>query len=112
LPVRSDLPGKKSAGPPAVDPPAAKKSYVIPFELGELHVPIVLLNSKGQPLMLFDLIHALKKAGAFNQAKATQLEAWSRIRNHAAHGEFDQFGRQDIGDMVKVIKEFIATYLE
>jgi hypothetical protein len=27
--------------PPAVDPPTAKKSYVIPFEISELHVPIV-----------------------------------------------------------------------
>lgn len=72
---------------------------------------IPIKNAKGEPLMLFDLTHALKKSGLFNQVKATQLEGWARIRNHAAHGEFDQFTRQDVETMVKGIKDFLGSYL-
>lgn len=71
--------------------------------------PIATVNSKGEPLTLNPLIDALKKAGVFNELKAKQLRAWADIRNKAAHGEFDQFSRQDVEVMIRGIEDFLAT---
>ncbi len=68
-------------------------------------------NAKGNPLTLSPLIVALKKADVFKQTMAAQLEAWAHIRNKAAHGEFDQFTRQDVEAMIAGIKNILANYL-
>jgi hypothetical protein len=57
------------------------------------------------------LIDDLRKAGAFIETKAKQLRAWAAIRNHAAHGEFDQFARTDVEAMIPGINTFLADYL-
>lgn len=64
----------------------------------------------GEQKTLDPLITDLKKAGVYNEAKAKQLRAWAAIRNHAAHGEFDEFGRKDVEDMIRGIKNFLADY--
>ena len=73
--------------------------------------PITTENTKGVPLMLNALIDKLKKAGVYNEATAKQLRAWADIRNHAAHGEFDQFKRSQVELMVQGIDNFLANYL-
>ncbi|HWQ90493.1 MAG TPA: DUF4145 domain-containing protein [Clostridia bacterium] len=73
--------------------------------------PIAVKDSKGNPKTMCPLIDDLKKAGAFNEAKAKQLRAWADIRNLAAHGEFAQFKRSDVEGMVAGISNFLADYL-
>ena len=63
------------------------------------------------PLTLNPLIDALKKAELFNELKAKQLRAWADIRNAAAHGNFDEFSRSDIEQMINGVKDFLATYM-
>ena len=53
----------------------------------------------------------LKKAGVFNELRAKQLRAWADVRNNAAHGEFDQFQRADVEQMIQGISNFLADYL-
>ena len=73
---------------------------------------ISLTTSRGEPKTLNPLVDDLKKAGLFNEAKAKQLRAWAAIRNHAAHGEFDQFSRKDVEQMIQSIKSFLADYVK
>jgi len=72
--------------------------------------PISTNKSNGEQKTLDPLITDLRKARVFNETKAKQLRAWAAIRNHAAHGEFDQFTRKDVEDMMRGIKTFLAKY--
>jgi len=74
--------------------------------------PIPITTSSGNPKTLNPLIDDLKKTGVFNEAKAKQLRAWAAVRNHAAHGEFDQFARSDVEQMIQGITNFLAEYLK
>lgn len=73
--------------------------------------PIQVSGVNGEHKTLNPLIDDLKKAGVFNEAKAKQLRAWAAIRNLAAHGEFKQFGRSDVEQMVAGINSFLADFL-
>lgn len=72
---------------------------------------ISLQKANGEPKTLNLLIDDLKKAGCFNEAKAKQLRGWAAIRNHAAHGEFDQFTRSDVEQLLQGVNNFLADYL-
>ena len=69
------------------------------------------VTQKGDPKTLNPLIDDLKKAGIFNELRAKQLRAWADIRNKAAHGEFDQFLKADVEQMIQGISNFLADYL-
>jgi len=73
--------------------------------------PIPTLNAKGDHKTLNPLIEDLKKAGAYNESKAKQLRAWAAVRNHAAHGEFDEFNRTDVEQLLLGVTNFLADYL-
>lgn len=73
--------------------------------------PIALTKPSGEPKTLNPLIDDLKKAGVFNELKAKQLRSWADIRNQAAHGEFTQFNRQDVEQMIVGVENFLADYL-
>lgn len=73
---------------------------------------IPLLNAKGENKTLNPLIDDLKKAGVFNELKAKQLRAWADIRNKAAHGDFAQFNKGDVEQMLGGITNFLAEYLQ
>jgi hypothetical protein len=77
---------------------------------GEQQPPIALSNAKGEKKTLNPLIDDLKKAGVFNELKAKQLRSWADIRNKAAHGEFHQFTRADVEQMLHGINNFLADY--
>jgi hypothetical protein len=72
---------------------------------------VATVNANGEPKTLNPLIDDLKKAGVFNELKAKQLRAWADIRNKAAHGEFDQFHKADVEQMIQGISNFLADYL-
>ena len=73
---------------------------------------IPMVNAKGENKTLNPLIDDLKKAGVFNELKAKQLRAWADIRNKAAHGEFNQFTKGDVEQMLHGITNFLADYLQ
>lgn len=73
--------------------------------------PISVTNSKGEPKTLNPLIDELKKTSVFNELKAKQLRSWADIRNKAAHGDFDQFTRKDVEQMIQGITNFLADFL-
>jgi hypothetical protein len=69
------------------------------------------VKANGEPKTLNVLIDDLKKAEVFNELKAKQLRSWADIRNAAAHGEFEKFGRQDVEQMLVGVRNFLADYL-
>jgi hypothetical protein len=80
-------------------------------ELCQRQNPIIdILKSNGEPKRLSLLVDDLKKTGVYNETMAKQLRAWADIRNHAAHGEFDQFNRQQVEAMLSGIDVFLAQY--
>lgn len=91
--------------------------YGIVLELGlrrlcERQSPaIATAKENGDFKKLTALIQDLRKADAFNKLKADQLGTWARVRNYAAHGQFDQFNRHDVDDMVRGVRNFLADYL-
>ena len=79
---------------------------------GQQQPPIPVVTANGDHKTLNPLIDDLKKAGLFNELKAKQLRAWADIRNKAAHGDFDQFNRGDVDQMLKGVANFLADYLK
>ena len=73
--------------------------------------PVPTTTPKGEPKTMNPLIDDLKKAGLFNELKAKQLRSWADIRNKAAHGEFDQFTKADVEQMMAGVQNFLADYL-
>jgi septation ring formation regulator EzrA len=73
--------------------------------------PITVTTSKSTPKTLNPLIDDLKKAGLFNELKAKQFRAWADIRNAAAHGQFDEFNRTDVEQMLAGVQNFLADCL-
>ena len=52
------------------------------------------------------LIQDLRKAEAFNKLVANQLRSWAKIRNYAAHGEFDECRRENVDLMLSGVRDF------
>jgi hypothetical protein len=72
-----------------------------------LNPAIPTVKDNGAPKGITSLIEDLKKAGAYNELKAKQLRSWADVRNSAAHGQFDQFERADVEQMLKGIRQFL-----
>lgn len=53
----------------------------------------------------------LAKAEVYNQLVSKRIIAHADIRNNADHGNFDQFKKADVEDMVNWIRNFTADYL-
>lgn len=73
--------------------------------------PISTRRRNGKPKRLDAMVSELQMAKVYNALKADQLRAWAKVRNHAAHGEFEEFNRTDVEDMVKGVRNFLADYL-
>ena len=73
--------------------------------------PVTTNKPNNQPKRLDSLIQDLQKANVFNKLKADQLRSWAKVRNYAAHGEFSEFNRNDVEQMVNGVRNFLADYL-
>jgi len=69
--------------------------------------PPISLKAKGKFKMMNGLVEDLRKAKILDRAQEAKIRVWMLLRNHAAHGEFNQLKRDDIKDMVSGIKRFI-----
>lgn len=55
---------------------------------------------------------SLAKAGAYNKLKQKEITAKADIRNNADHGNFGQFTKADVKDMVNWIQRFAGEHLK
>ena len=73
--------------------------------------PIETTKSNGDKKTLEPLIQDLQKVKVFNKLVADQLRAWTKNRNYAAHGEFNEFRREDVELMLSGVRHFLAAHL-
>ena len=74
--------------------------------------PEPIVNEKGNPFGMNALIDILKKRQIYNELQAKQLRAWAAIRNSAAHGNFNEFNRQQVELMLDGVSLFVANYIK
>lgn len=72
---------------------------------------IITTKSSGGNKTLGPLIEELRKTNKFDKQVLRQLQWWADIRNHAAHGEFDGFDRNDVTLMLKGVDNFLVSRL-
>ncbi|MEQ1320025.1 HEPN domain-containing protein [Acinetobacter guillouiae] len=53
----------------------------------------------------------LAKASIYNKLQQKQITALADIRNNAAHGDFDQFTKEDVERMIDDIERFLLNHL-
>ncbi|QVR69611.1 HEPN domain-containing protein [Acinetobacter sp. BHS4] len=59
---------------------------------------------------LTQLSDDLAKAGIYNKLQQKQITALADIRNNAAHGDYDEFTKEDVERMISDIERFLLTY--
>ena len=52
----------------------------------------------------------LVKAGAYNKLEQKSVTAWLGIRNYAAHGEYDEYDKQQVELMLSGVRGFMNKY--
>lgn len=52
----------------------------------------------------------LAKLGVYNKLQQKRITALADIRNNAAHGDYDQFTKDDVTGMIEDIERFLLTY--
>lgn len=73
--------------------------------------PIEITKLNGDKKMMDSLIQELQRAKIINKLEGDQLRAWAKIRNYAAHGEFDKFERPDVNGMLSGVRHFLTKHL-
>ena len=73
--------------------------------------PIATTKNNGQKKTMEPLIQDLQKAQVFNKLVADHLRSWAKIRNYAAHGEFNQFTKEQVDQMIAGVKHFLTMHL-
>ncbi len=51
----------------------------------------------------------LVKAGVYNKNQQKQITAWLGIRNSAAHGHYDEYSREDVIQLLRSVRQILAT---
>lgn len=70
--------------------------------------PICISKTNGKPKTLDPLISDLAKAGALTSPQAALLRGYAAIRNKAAHGDWADFSKEDVENMVQGVKNVLA----
>ena len=73
--------------------------------------PIKITKSNGQTKTMEPLIQDLQKAKVITKLEVDQLRGWAKIRNFAAHGEFEEFERAHVDGMLPGVKHFLAKHM-
>lgn len=63
------------------------------------------------PKKLDVLNSALKKADVYSTLQQKRITALADIRNNAAHGNTENFNKEDVADMIRDIERFLLEYL-
>lgn len=53
----------------------------------------------------------LRKAEIYNESMRKQVTAWIALRNHAAHGEWNEYNQADVKSLIDGVERFMGEYL-
>jgi hypothetical protein len=54
----------------------------------------------------------LAQAGIYNRLAQKKVQVWTDIRNHADHGEFEEYTESDVREMLTGVTDFLAAHLQ
>jgi hypothetical protein len=60
---------------------------------------------------LSSLNSKLAQAGVYNRFTQKKVQVWTDLRNHADHGEFDEYSEADVRGMLSGVTDFLASHL-
>jgi hypothetical protein len=72
--------------------------------------PITLNLDNGNLKTLGTLVTDLERIGLYKAIEKKQLKVWVEIRNAAAHGQFNDFTREQVMQMIAGVKRFIEDH--
>lgn len=89
------------------DPAAVLASGVLEQHLRKL---CQINNINPAPPMMDGMNTELRKKGVYTQLMQKQITAWAGLRNHAAHGHYDQYTLEQVRLMIEGVEHFMANY--
>jgi hypothetical protein len=70
----------------------------------------VSINVGGRPKKADTLNAELAKAETYNKLEQKQVTAWLGLRNHAAHGEYDEYDHAQVAGLVRDLRGFMVRH--
>ena len=67
-------------------------------------------TSNGRPKKAGSMNEELKKAGVYTKLNQKQVTAWLDLRNHAAHGKYEEYTKEQVQLLVGGVRDFIIRY--
>lgn len=64
----------------------------------------------GKPRKADTLNADLVKAGTYNKLEQKQVTAWLDLRNKAAHGQYDEYDRLQVAQMLEGVRAFLVRH--
>jgi hypothetical protein len=65
---------------------------------------------KGKPKKADGLNSELTAAGAYSKLDQKNVTAWLGVRNHAAHGEYDKYSKDQVALLLQGVRDFLTRY--
>lgn len=83
----------------------------------EVHIRALCVKSdvdvalpSGSPKKADTMNADLKKEGVYDGLRQKQLTAWMDLRNKAAHGNYDEYDRQQVRHLIDGVRDFMIKY--
>jgi hypothetical protein len=64
----------------------------------------------GKPKKADTLNADLEKTGAYNKLVQKSVTAWLDLRNHAAHGRYDEYDQRQVDALIRDVRDFMVRY--
>jgi len=68
-------------------------------------------NNNGRPITIDPMNAALAKAEVYSKLLQKQITTWAHVRNKAAHGEYGEYGKDQVEMMLLFVQNFAEQYL-
>ena len=68
-------------------------------------------KGEGKPLTMDPLNVALAKADIYGPLVQKQITTWANLRNDAAHGNFTEYDKEQVRQMLLFVQKFCSDYL-
>lgn len=72
-----------------------------------LRMKLPVANDAGKPLTIDPLNSQLAKADAYSKLIQKQITTWAHVRNKAAHGQYDEYTKEQVQMMLVFVQSFV-----
>ncbi len=67
-------------------------------------------SENGRPKKADALNNELAAKGVYSKLDQKNVTAWLGLRNHAAHGEYDKYTKEQVGLLLQNVRDFLVRY--